>query len=49
MLTNPHVAVRADRADRYAAALLEWEPAVDRVAAALGYATDEIGGDLPAL
>jgi hypothetical protein len=48
ILTNAHVAVRADRADRYAAGRLEWEPAVDRVAAALGYATGEVGGDLPA-
>jgi len=47
VLSRAHVAVQPDRADRYVASRREWEPAAERVASALGYATDEVGGVLP--
>jgi hypothetical protein len=44
ILSHAHVAVQADRADHYVSSRREWEPAAERVASALGYATGEVGG-----
>lgn len=47
ILADAHVAVQADRPDRYVAARREWEVTAERGANALGNTTSEIGAELP--